>query len=174
MTSGRQQPDIADLPFYDPSTYDLRRSLGFLLRENGRMAVNLAEDNFETSGLTFSQWLSLFLLDRGLVATIGDLTRALRFTSGATTRLVDQLERQGLVQRERSTVDRRVMSIALTETGHRTAQRLLPRLLAMWNDILAEFGHEDARTLIGLLVRLSALLHTRQRAGADDDAILPD
>ncbi len=153
--------EVAETEFYSPEGYDLRQSLGFLLRENSRMAVQLAESSFAAGNLGFSQWLSLFLLSKGMVAHVGDLARALRMNSGGVTRLVDQLERRGLVERQRSSQDRRSVLLTLTSAGEQAAQQSLPRLLSMWNDVLSEFGHDDARQLIDLLSRLSSSLRKR-------------
>lgn len=158
--------DPDDVPFYTGGAYDLRRSLGFLLRENGRMAIRLGEAAFADAGVSFTHWLSLFLLRKQMVATVGDLGRCLGFSSGAVTRLVDQLEKRALVIRSRSATDRRVMCIILTADGSDMADALLPRLLAMWNTVLADFGHQDAHELIASLSRLAGVL--RQRLDQDD------
>ncbi len=155
--------------FYSPESYDLRESLGFLLRENSRMAVQLAEVSFSDGGLAFAQWLSLFLLSKGMIAHISDLSRALRMSSGGVTRLVDQLERRGLVERQRSSRDRRTIKLALTAVGKEAAQQSLPRLLLMWNDVLDDLGHDDARQLIHLLIRLSSKLRKRLGPAQPDD-----
>ncbi len=166
MTGPRlRSTKVAETEFYSPDSYDLRQSLGFLLRENSRMAVQLAESSFAAGSLGFSQWLTLFLLSKGLVSSVGDLARALRMNTGGVTRLVDQLERRGLVERQRSLQDRRSVLLMLTCAGGQAAQQSLPRLLSMWNDVLDEFGHDDARQLIKLLSRLSSTLHKRLGPG---------
>lgn len=165
-SSPRLARDLGAVPFYTGDTYDLRRSLGFLLRQNGRMAIRLGEAAFADAGVSFTHWLSLFLLRKHMVATVGDLGRCLGFSSGAVTRLVDQLEKRDLVARSRSATDRRVMGIALTADGSDMADALLPRLLTMWNTVLADFGHQEAHALIGSLSRLAGVL--RERLDQDD------
>jgi DNA-binding MarR family transcriptional regulator len=47
----------------------------------------------------------------------GELAEATGLSSAATTSLLDRLERRGFVQRERDTVDRRKVMVAMTPSG---------------------------------------------------------
>ena len=47
----------------------------------------------------------------------GELAEATGLSSAATTTLLDRLERKGFVERERDTVDRRKVRVAMTPTG---------------------------------------------------------
>jgi DNA-binding MarR family transcriptional regulator len=51
---------------------------------------------------------------------VGDLARALRVTVGGTSKLVDRIERAGLIAREPDPDDRRASRVALTAAGKRT------------------------------------------------------
>ncbi len=51
---------------------------------------------------------------------VGDLARALRITQGATSKLVDRIERAGLIRRGPDADDRRACRVALTDAGTRT------------------------------------------------------
>ena len=50
--------------------------------------------------------------------SLGDLADKLLVTGGNVTYVMDRLENQGLVYRERSPEDRRVIQAKLTEAGH--------------------------------------------------------
>jgi DNA-binding MarR family transcriptional regulator len=50
---------------------------------------------------------------------VGDLARALRVTVGGTSKLVDRIERAGLIAREPDPDDRRASRVALTTAGKR-------------------------------------------------------
>jgi DNA-binding MarR family transcriptional regulator len=49
----------------------------------------------------------------------GDLARALRVTVGGTSKLVDRIERAGLIARQPDPDDRRASRVALTAAGKR-------------------------------------------------------
>ncbi len=50
---------------------------------------------------------------------VGDLAQALRITVGGTSKLVDRIERAGLIRREPDPDDRRASRVALTDAGKR-------------------------------------------------------
>src|SRR5215210_1993716 len=50
---------------------------------------------------------------------VGDLARALRVTVGGTSKLVDRIERAGLIAREPDPDDRRAARVVLTTAGKR-------------------------------------------------------
>ncbi len=58
-------------------------------------------------------------------------------SSGNITLVIDNLERRGLVRRERSTTDRRCITVHLTDEGRRLIRRLFPRQVAR---LVAEFA----------------------------------
>ena len=80
----------------------------------------------------------------------------MNYDSGAITRLVDQLEKRGLVKRLRSKTDRRVVNLSLTPAGGVLAKSLSVRVVEYWNEMLEGFSHEESAMLISLLTRLVA------------------
>jgi DNA-binding MarR family transcriptional regulator len=90
----------------------------------------------------------------GIADTCAEIARHMDHDTGATTRLVDQLEERGFLLRRRSTTDRRVVHIEVTPTGKMLTKSLMPRLIEFWNDVLDGFSPEEASQLISLLTRL--------------------
>jgi DNA-binding MarR family transcriptional regulator len=77
---------------------------------------------------------------------------------GALTRLADELERVGLVRRDRSEHDRRAVELAITPDGRRQAlagKRLMVELL---NEIVAPYTNTEVDILVSLLQRLLSRL----------------
>jgi DNA-binding MarR family transcriptional regulator len=61
----------------------------------------------EAAGLHASEWYALSLLDLEGPLTSGELSTRTGLTTGATTRLIDRLERAGYVRRTADPADRR-------------------------------------------------------------------
>ena len=141
-------------PFYNPETYGAHQSIGCWARRLNNLMTPQAEALFAEEDLTFSHWIAMMSLRDGISATCADLSRHMNYDSGATTRLVDQLEHRGLVERVRSKSDRRVVNLSLTAAGRDTAKSLSVRVVEYWNDMLDDFSHEEAAMLIALLTRL--------------------
>ena len=75
-------------------------------------------------------------------------------TSGAVTKRVDRLERQGLVERTVSEDDARGRVIALTPEGKRVQERLHPQHLANEDQLLGALDESERELLAGLLSKL--------------------
>jgi DNA-binding MarR family transcriptional regulator len=79
----------------------------------GRFSQQLAQ-----SGLTWPQWMVLKAIARDGRRTVRELADVLQVTPANITGIVDRMERDGLVTRSRSSEDRRVVYVRLTERGH--------------------------------------------------------
>lgn len=140
-------------PYYKPSNYTMRNSVGYLMRVCTNRLLPQTEALFEDQELTFSQWTTLVALHSG-ITTAGDLAHNICHDAGSLTRLVDEMVKRGLVARSRSETDRRVVTLALTRRGEDMVEQLAPRMMNFWNGLLAGFSHDEIDTLINLLTRL--------------------
>lgn len=68
--------------------------------------------------------------------------------------IVNRLEKQGFVKRERSTSDRRVVLVKLTETGRNLKNRAVPDHHAHIQELYVGFSEQELRDLQALLQRL--------------------
>lgn len=118
-----------------------------------RMAQEV-EAQLDPADLTHAQWMPLFMLSLGRASTAAELARECDLDAGATTRLLDRLERKGLCRRERSKQDRRVVLLSLTPEGRKAAQRVPQVLSAVHNEALSGFSPEEWETLKSLLRRM--------------------
>ena len=141
-------------PFYDLETYGAKNSIGCKIRQLNNLMVPRAEARFTDQELTFSHWLTLMALRDGIVDTCAGLSRHMNYDSGAITRLVDQLEERGLVERTRSKSDRRVVKLSLTKEGHAIWKKLTPPIVDYWNDVMDGFSPAESEMLVDLLSRL--------------------
>lgn len=145
-------------PIYDSSTYSPDRSLGLLMRRVLSSVLMEADRRLAEHDLTHAQWMPLFKLLKGCPdsVTAAALARDLDVDPAAITRLFDRLEAKGLVRRERSTSDRRVVQLALTEAGREVAEKVPPVLVDVLNAHLAGFRPEEFELLVSLLQRMLA------------------
>jgi DNA-binding MarR family transcriptional regulator len=141
-------------PFYRVDNFEAQNSVGCLIRRLNNLMTPRAEARFADEELTFSHWVTLMCLRDGLASTCADIARHMNHDSGATTRLVDQLEKRGLVTRSRSKTDRRVINLTLTPEGKAMAKGLAPRTINFWNEMLDGFTTAEATQLIDMLTRL--------------------
>lgn len=114
----------------------------------------------EQMQLTPSQVHALLWLGHDGGHTMGELARRLGITEKTMTGVVDRLEREGLVQRERSVTDRRVVHSTLTAEGQRVYQRLDRVLRQQMGGFLDLLDAEDRKALFRMLEKLIQRLET--------------
>jgi DNA-binding MarR family transcriptional regulator len=151
--------------FYRTDAFESRRALGYLIRKTHNTMLPHAEALFADADISFSQWVALMAVRDGVATTCGEIARHLGHDTGATTRLVDQLAERGLVERQRSTNDRRVIHLRITPAGKAMVKSLAQRLVEFWNTILEGFSNDESSLLISLMTRLLARLEAQPMAG---------
>ena len=106
------------------------------------------------TGVTSSQVGTLLLLLQDMTHTSAGLSRLLGIDSGFVTRMVHRLEKKGLVRRTRDSVDRRVVSLTLTEAGRDAAARIAVITPEILNQHLSGFTPVEFTSLCSLLDKL--------------------
>jgi DNA-binding MarR family transcriptional regulator len=149
-------------PFYTVDNLEAPSSIGFLVKRCGGLMSQLAERRFATEQISFTQWMVIATLGRYERLTATALSEETCHDMGALTRVVDDLEEEGLVRRERTERDRRVVEIALTPQGRRYLQSGKRLVVELLNFLVGPFSREELETLIALLQRMMARLQEAQ------------
>ena len=140
---------------------DLRRTKPFELQQQ-EVVIRVLRTNelfqpqvgklFKSFGLTQPQYNILRIL-RGAGERLPSLEIAKRMinVAPAITNLIDKLEKRGLVKRERSTKDRRVLYINLTAEGLALTNKIDAPNLDMHMDLVGHLTEEEGAQLLALL-----------------------
>ena len=83
----------------------------------------------------------------------GELAQFTMVTTGAMTKRLDRLERDGLVTRRRSTADGRARVVALTKAGRELIDQAFAEHMANERRLLGELTPDEAAQLETLLTR---------------------
>jgi len=142
--------------FYSADTLRPQESIGLLFKRALHSFSTQVDRRLAPHDLTHAQWLPLYWLSRGECDTIAALARSQALDPGAMTRALDRLEAKGLLVRVRSTQDRRVVNLELTDEGRRTAALVPPVLAEVLNAHLSGFSHDEWQQLVHLLQRVLA------------------
>lgn len=156
MTSNTSSPSQPGPGFYSPHQLQPENSVGYLMRKVMTSIRTQADAQLSAHDLTYAQWLPLFKISRCPTTTVASLARDLETDPASMTRALDRLEAKGLVARERSTTDRRVVHVRTTALGTAMAEELTPVLAETLNAHLAGFSTDEWRQLVGLLQRMLA------------------
>lgn len=82
-----------------------------------RVVIKLYTPLLNELGLTYPQYLTMLVLWQHKKLSVNDIGNKLMLESNTLTPLLKRLEKQGLITRNRSTQDERVVEISLTEEG---------------------------------------------------------
>jgi homoprotocatechuate degradation regulator HpaR len=106
---------------------------------------------FNDFGLTEQQWRVLRVLWETDDVTIKDLADFTLITAPSLVGIVDRLERDGLVTRQRSTTDRRKVNVLVTTAGAELEDRIMPRVASAYVELKQSVDAETwSQVLAGL------------------------
>ncbi len=151
----------------------MARAMSFLLHNSytfwiSRLA-SVMQDRFnkelETLGVTWPQWMVMNVLSHGSANTPAHIAEQIGVDRSAVTRLVDRLEKKGLVVREHDGLDRRSVKIHITSPGKLMVKHLDEAAERHQSVFLNELQNTEHRALKG---NIQKLLH----AGGIETALL--
>ncbi len=146
---------------YDIATYQPKRSVGALLSRvrvemlaalDSELAADKRLAPLELSAAQLIVIANLAAAEAPMSAS--DLCKGISYDAGAMTRMLDRLENKGLIRRNRSAQDRRLMHLELTEEGRAAYPRMREISMAVANHFLHGFTKAEARQLESLLTRM--------------------
>ncbi len=101
-----------------------------------------------------------------------DLARQLSKTTGYVSRVIDQAEDAGLVERNPDPDDRRAQLITLTKKGNRVFDEVAPYTDAVLeHTIYHALDEEEVETLVRLLRKVADAARQLLATGLDDDSV---
>jgi MarR family transcriptional regulator, organic hydroperoxide resistance regulator len=109
-------------------------------------------------GLTLSQYALLEGLTSRPEARVQELALSAGITPSTATRILDALERRGIVRRARSDEDRRAVAVSLTDHGERLLGYQQEWLRGRQRAFYASLPPTEQELAPDLLVRLAALI----------------
>lgn len=109
-------------------------------------------------GLTVSQCYALEMLYEKEKMTSSELSSELGLDLSSTTRVVDELVRKKLVERQRSIEDARVREVAITPSGARMVAKIITDMMRVIDVALEPFPEEARRALPRMLHSLAEAL----------------
>jgi DNA-binding MarR family transcriptional regulator len=112
--------------------------------------------------LSQGRFTVLMLLNRDpeRLVNLAELAECSRVTRATMTGLVDTLERDGLVKREPSAGDRRMLLVRLTKTGRTFLDKILPDYFRRVTAVMGGLSESDRKTLVVLMSKIGDRLAT--------------
>lgn len=128
--------------------------------------IDKTSEHIVASGLTLGQFAVLEALEHLGPMCQHILAEKLLRSGGNTTLVLDNLEKNGFIRRERQRNDRRRIEIHLTPKGRRLIERVFPehaKVVEKWMAVLTPAEQDELRRLAAKLGRYAA------QSGAGND-----
>jgi DNA-binding MarR family transcriptional regulator len=123
----------------------------YLSTESRRITKELAR----RADLTGPQLTVLKMLEGVGDLSLSDLSERIRAQNSTVTGIIDRMEREGLVVRARSTEDRRVIKIRLTERGAKIARDIAVEPMEIFRSALDSLTPAEMRDLLRILTKIA-------------------
>lgn len=128
----------------------------------------LTKDQAAKFGLTGPQLTVVKILDELGDLSLSELSDRIRAQNSTVTGIVDRMEREGLVDRNRSSEDRRVVHIRLTDKGQKLAKQLNFEPFAIFRHALQQaLEPQELLQLLALLDKLAKWVRSEVDAAAE-------
>lgn len=121
--------------------------LGFLVSAVRSSIWSAIEAELNPLDITTAQFVVLNSIALGKGRTIGEFCRLLDYDSGAMTRLLDRIERKGLIRRVPNPEDRRSYLIEFTPESKAVFPKAKRRVESVFRRLLAGFSNAQAEAL---------------------------
>lgn len=155
---------------------DLKRDLftgkwniGFIMRDLHRMFRGEVKDAIASHGVSVSMWSYLWTLYQEDGLAQNELARRVRLVGPSVVAGLNQMERLGLVRRQRSKEDRRVIHIFLTPKANALRDDIMMAASKASAKALRFLSSSEINLLVGLLARVKQGLENGEERPLDDD-----
>jgi DNA-binding MarR family transcriptional regulator len=123
----------------------------YLYTESRRVTKEVAR----RAELTGPQLTVLKMLEGVGDLSLSELSERIRAQNSTVTGIIDRMEREGLVIRARSTEDRRVVHIRLTDKGAKIAREIAVEPMEIFRNALECLSASEMRDLLRILTKVA-------------------
>jgi DNA-binding MarR family transcriptional regulator len=147
---------------YNAKTIDPHNSIGALLnRVRAALAAAvdealLADKDVARYELTYAQVVILATLHKGSTQCAGEMCKLLTYDRGAMSRMLDRLERKGMIRRVRRPGERRMIALEITDEGEVVYPRVKVAVVGVLNRFLRGVSKSEVRQAEDVLRRMLA------------------
>jgi MarR family transcriptional regulator, organic hydroperoxide resistance regulator len=134
-----------------PEVDSILEAIVYLYTESRRVTKEVAR----RADLTGPQLTVLKVLEGLGDLSLSELSERIRAQNSTVTGIIDRMEREDLVVRARSTEDRRVVHIKLTEKGARIAREIAVEPMEVFRSALESLSAGEMRDLLKILTKIA-------------------
>ena len=153
-----------------PEVDSILEAIVYLYTESRRITKEVAR----SAELTGPQLTVLKVLESLGDISLSELSERIRAQNSTVTGIIDRMEREGLVVRARSTEDRRVVHIRLTEKGARIARDIAVEPMEVFRGALESLSAGEVRDLLRILTKIAQRVQGIVKRDGKRDAVVKE
>jgi len=134
--------------------FQLHNSFTFWISRLASVMQDQFNKELDSLDVTWPQWMVMNVLAHKLAETPAQIAENLGVDRSAITRLVDRLEKKGLVARAQDGLDRRSIQITLTRAGEAMVEELDQSAGEHQKKFLSQLHNTEYRALKGNLQKM--------------------
>jgi len=142
--------------------FKTEKNTGILIKKAARLFEQAANRNLDQLGVTYSQTIFLVRLWESDGQSQMDLAKSAGLKQPSVVRILDRMERDGLITRVRNDTDRRIFNFFLTDKAKKACQKLQGEANTMHTLATQHFSKQDIEhlnnTLLGVIENLQTFL----------------
>ncbi len=128
-------------------SFQLHNSYTFWISRLASVMQDKFNKDLDAMDVTWPQWMVMNVLSNNLANTPAHIAEQIGVDRSAITRLVDRLEKKGLVMREHDGLDRRSVKVQITDPGQMMVSHLNEAAEKHQQKFLAELHPTEHRVL---------------------------
>jgi DNA-binding MarR family transcriptional regulator len=134
---------------------ELRMAVGELFGAERRLR---GREQQRPRDLTHSQLRALSALAQDDEVSAGELAKSADLNPASVSAMLDQLETNGIIQRRRHALDRRVCMVSLTEKGRAILDERRAHWESLWEDKFGDRSEEELSAALGVIRQIIQML----------------
>ena len=134
--------------------FNLEYCIAFITNKYNKEITELFNQRLQEHNITRVQWIALFYIGNNEGITQRDLAQILDSNESSIVRLIDRMEKENIVKREKDPTDRRVTKLFLTEEGMKKRDEILPIGEKFSKDCIKGISDEDLETFKEVLNKM--------------------
>ncbi|MGE4271258.1 MAG: MarR family winged helix-turn-helix transcriptional regulator [Desulfitobacterium sp.] len=131
--------------------FDIDSCIFFSTNQTSKKMVDVFFTRFN---ITSVQWSVLYCLGKWTKMNQKEISEKLNLQSSTVVRLIDRMEKGGLLKRVNDTKDRRIVYLELTDKGNHLRETLSPEVDKFIMDISRNISDEDFKTFNTVLSQI--------------------
>lgn len=134
--------------------FNLEDCIALMTNKYNKEITELFNQRLQEHNITRVQWIALFYIDNNEGITQRDLAKILDSNESSIVRLIDRMEKENIVKREKDPTDRRITKLFLTEVGMKKRDEILPIGEKFSKDCIKGISDEDLETFKEVLHKM--------------------